>query len=922
MQAIEAPTTPTSLVPHADVADNETKLIVHDQQQQTFRCRRKTLLLGWRNVLFNRYSPYKNAKSGLSVIWEERDINLDLLSFPQTLPSLPQNLFKTFCQIYFKQTKCITLTLHYNKKGDGSCLIQGNHTDQWVDTEFKTICEIVDRLQKKKQNEKLGDLPKIVYPSTMEEISDNPSGAIALLQTNLSDVEVGESADLELEPGEHQLLALPSPEGVTKADNLSLEEMASPSPGEVKTTASPSPREVMTTASPSPEEVKMAPSPSPGEEMTSASPSLGEEMLTTTSLSLLIEGVTQASSSPGMEHTTASPSPGEEQATTSPSPGEAKTTASPCPGEDLTTASPSPEGGQTTASPSPGEEKTTASPSPGEGQTTASPSPGEVKTTASSSPEEELTSAPLSLALVKQLINALETKLKNDYDVKIAAAEAQVKNELRIEYDAKLADAKVQVKNELKVNYNAKMSLMEEEVACLRKENSELTKTNSDLKSQMKDIKKDLKPQKKSSNTQSYSPSLPTQNPFQPLDAVVEKINIDSPGMRDSESDSVGTSVCESESECAVSDKAPVCESESKGAVSDKAPVFISMDKSSDWEDVRRRKKQPSPRERFCESRVAADTTHVIIGDSVAVPLKPNLMYPGSRCQNLSVSGVTLDDVDHWVSNIPVSPQIKVAVIHVGVNTCDSNTITERSWSAVIKKTKKVFPNAEITASSIVPPRGNHPLKKTVTASNEALQRACVSCKVTFIDNNPIFTTEKGAPRKALYKDSIHPSGQGTARLACHIKNKGEQRRRLIRASPDHLGSNNDSRATLVARDQSDTWSRPSDNAPPPSSSNQRRNERAGDSGQRQSRPAARDDEDFRASIPRPRDPEAVMSLSPPSASHPNYLQNGLPTLVNRPFLPRGRPPMYHGSPYLPPFLYPPNPYPFPPWAGLSHPVF
>ena len=53
---------------------------------------------------------------------------------------------------------------------------------------------------------------------------------------------------------------------------------------------------------------------------------------------------------------------------------------------------------------------------------------------------------------------------------------------------------------------------------------------------------------------------------------------------------------------------------------------------------------------------------------SATRPIKPDLVFPGGQSQNISVSGLAIDDVNHW----PTSPgtEVRRAVIHIGVNTC------------------------------------------------------------------------------------------------------------------------------------------------------------------------------------------------------------------------------------------------------------
>ena len=181
-----------------------------------------------------------------------------------------------------------------------------------------------------------------------------------------------------------------------------------------------------------------------------------------------------------------------------------------------------------------------------------------------------------------------------------------------------------------------------------------------------------------------------------------------------------------------------------------------------------------SPRQLFANSKVNSDTTHVLIGDSVSKPVMSHLVFRTSSSQNLSVSGLELDDVIHWLRYSPQSPLVRCVVVHVGVNSCQKNTLTESNWAALITLVRKVFPNASIQLSSIVPLWGFHPLKKTVTASNEAMKAACERERVTFINHHDTFITANNAPRKALYRDDgLHPSHQGTIRLANNIKYNG-----------------------------------------------------------------------------------------------------------------------------------------------------
>ena len=171
-----------------------------------------------------------------------------------------------------------------------------------------------------------------------------------------------------------------------------------------------------------------------------------------------------------------------------------------------------------------------------------------------------------------------------------------------------------------------------------------------------------------------------------------------------------------------------------------------------------------SPRQRLAELRVSPGVTNVLIGDSVARPIKPDLVFPGGQSQNISVSGLAID----WLANIPRNREVRRVVIHIGVNTCKFAVVTESMWRQLIRKLKHVFPEAAVLVSSIVPPMGR--LRKTVQVSNAALLAVCNREKVSVVNHTDAFTARSGAPRKHLYRDQLHPSDGGTSRMVFNLQ--------------------------------------------------------------------------------------------------------------------------------------------------------
>lgn len=115
-----------------------------------------------------------------------------------------------------------------------------------------------------------------------------------------------------------------------------------------------------------------------------------------------------------------------------------------------------------------------------------------------------------------------------------------------------------------------------------------------------------------------------------------------------------------------------------------------------------------TPRQQLAECRVRPGISNVLIGDSVVSSVKPDLMFSAGNSQNISVSGITIEDLLHWLHNIPRNKDVRRVVFHVGVNTCKSTTIAETTWRQLVRNFRRVFPQAQLTASAMVPPTGQH----------------------------------------------------------------------------------------------------------------------------------------------------------------------------------------------------------------------
>jgi hypothetical protein len=83
--------------------------------------------------------------------------------------------------------------------------------------------------------------------------------------------------------------------------------------------------------------------------------------------------------------------------------------------------------------------------------------------------------------------------------------------------------------------------------------------------------------------------------------------------------------------------------------------------------------------------------------------VRANLLFRTETSENLSVSGLTVEDLQSWLRDAPRNFTVLYVVTHIGVNSCKRNTVTVRQWSSLIKALKAVFPRATVRLSSMVP---------------------------------------------------------------------------------------------------------------------------------------------------------------------------------------------------------------------------
>jgi hypothetical protein len=97
----------------------------------------------------------------------------------------------------------------------------------------------------------------------------------------------------------------------------------------------------------------------------------------------------------------------------------------------------------------------------------------------------------------------------------------------------------------------------------------------------------------------------------------------------------------------------------------------------ADTSSVQRSPPSPSPRQKLAALKVKSDTTHLLLGDSVVKEVKANLLFRTETSENLSVSGLSVEDLQNWLNDQPRSLTVSYVVAHIGVNSCKRHIVKE-----------------------------------------------------------------------------------------------------------------------------------------------------------------------------------------------------------------------------------------------------
>ena len=191
---------------------------------------------------------------------------------------------------------------------------------------------------------------------------------------------------------------------------------------------------------------------------------------------------------------------------------------------------------------------------------------------------------------------------------------------------------------------------------------------------------------------------------------------------------------------------------------------------------------------------IPGDCQTLILGDSALEGMKDSSMTEHFIC----VPGISVNNLSQWLSSSPPSPHIQHVTFHVGIDSCKEKIVSVDEWRHMLKALIRVFPQANIKMSSIIPPYGNHPLRHSASESTTSLHHACKSEKVGFIDNTPGFLTKSGAPKRSMYKGGLTISRLAIRVLAEKLCPTQEKKRPPLLPTP-HIPSVNNYEAPGTA---------------------------------------------------------------------------------------------------------------------------
>ena len=764
-----------------------------DQNQKTFSTKDVNVLRRWRKALNIRYTQTLRHFGDYTVIWrdttfDKKDITLKDLRSGVT--ALPENLAQSFVQIKSndRDDKLITVTIYFKKvrRQGGTCLVQGLKCSKWAQTEYHQLVAMVESLKLHEQPNEDWVASQFHRPAVIQPTCSDQSGEATPSPAHQShSTEQSSAEDLRSVPN-RPVCALSKQAGVHD--------------GPMTTPRRPVPQRSHDRDS------HVTPLPA------TVSPSSGSKqpfpLHSPTSSTLLSPNLPSSSPLPPFPDDDITPVP----AVPDSSKGVGKVAGIPgTPDSSVVYVQPdvhdaTPNSQTSTTSPS----TPLPSSAPVGTSTPAStviPPPQSHLAMHSSVPSlQSLALSQLPVAYILNTLNSLYTRVEVLTQELINTKGELATTQSRVsQLDELIRDTAVRASNTCKVSDRELVGL-QDKVNRIDVRVSSLSTAKKSQDSTLRDIKKQMRKMSPTNATHPMPADTPghscgladpphntavTSGQCIPVIVTSDRPASASDGLTRDRTQNRSQQLCHGPSR----DRATRPLSDALAARDRRkqpdhgASRDLATNPMPDAATARDSSKRPghspswtpathlqSPAQHLAARRVQVSSHHLIIGDSVLRYMKGRKMgcRRGERVQVISVSGMTAEDLTHWLMMQPEAPHVRMVTFHVGVNDCKRREVTSCMWDKLISQCHRVFPDAHIQASTILPiKRPNCALGQTVTWSNANLAAVCKRRGAALIDNAEAFAP-RGRPLLDLYRehrhDLVHPSHSGLIVLARNIR--------------------------------------------------------------------------------------------------------------------------------------------------------
>ena len=740
-----------------------------DEKQKTFKCHDVATLCRWRDALALRYYSKKDKCVNFSISWEDRDSRQKVIEVPLKCSSpVKHDMSKTFVQVSWNNQLCITVTLYFLKKptrrrGAGSCLIQGILCQEWAQYEFDILCGLVDKLMYATKGSidaiirGLPCLPPADSPTSMDlpnTALGPPSPCIASLQ---SPIEKNVLASVHV----HDLTMVTQEPPVSNQDPLNschldphLADMDSDKDSTISLAA------VCQDSAPD------SSSPSPNATVSHGADNQSVQP-TSTTMSQDAGQQTDNKDQPGPQILPSFPRPSTPHSSWSTDKNE--------------TDQQTKDEGQLAQQIPLLQSKVSAPLSPHE---TAHHSPDQIhKSTITQyhTPSTLFKSATISSisVLQKQLQTAFQTIANMQKTITRLHHQLDYTNQQVQQNIEQTNDSETRVKNTMKAtsddftrklqDFQTTQSTHQQQIKetnqTLKSHRDSQANSLADIKNQIKSLNatkptnytKDTEPTKPSTHTQSTETddtllySISTGNKY----ALLSN-NSSNAADHDLQQTSYKQNTIQTGSQINISSHLR------------HSNINTTSKHGNTNSDIQRKIPTSSPLDILMTKTVPQDCDMLLLGDSVIEGLDVRQVKTGYRVSKVAASGLTVYHLQHWLSTCPEFPHIAHVTFHVGINDCWKGPVSTADWGKLLQSLRRVFPNATLQASSIIPPRGKHHLYNPASTTTANLRDACRQEHVAYINNTRSFLARSGAPKKSMYSDSLHPSNQG---YKCLVEN-------------------------------------------------------------------------------------------------------------------------------------------------------